>query len=62
MHINFQHNRVNQSVITVHTILFAKNGKLHKFATTNSNFEKINSLRPAPSKSVHVYIFSAKSG
>ena len=25
---------------TVHTNLFAKNRKLHKFATTNSNFEK----------------------
>ena len=62
MYINFQKNRVNRSVITVHTILFAKNGKLHKFATNNSNFETINSLRHASSKSVHVYIFSAKSG
>ena len=25
---------------TVHTNLFAKNRKLHKFATTNSNFEE----------------------
>ena len=25
---------------TVHTYLFSKNRKLHKFATTNSNFEK----------------------
>ena len=34
---------------TGHTNLFAKNGKLHKFATTNSNFEKINSFRHASS-------------
>ena len=41
MHINFQQNRVNRSVITVHTSLFArKNRKLHKFATTHSNFKK----------------------
>ena len=36
MHINFQQNRVNRSVKTLHTNLFAKNCKLHKFATTNS--------------------------
>ena len=40
MYINFQQNRVSRSVKTVHTILFAKNRKLHKFAATNSNFEK----------------------
>ena len=40
MFINFQQNRVSRSVKTVHTNLFAKNGKLHKLATTNSNFEK----------------------
>ena len=40
MHINFQQNRVSRSVKTVFTNLFAKNCKLHKFATTNSNFEK----------------------
>ena len=34
-YINFQQNRVNRSVITVHTNVFAKNRKLHKFATTN---------------------------
>ena len=38
MYINFQQNRVNRSGITVHRNLFAKNRKLHKFATTNSNF------------------------
>ena len=31
------------------TNVFAKNGKLHKFATTNSNFKKINSFRHASS-------------
>ena len=40
MYINFQQNRVNRSVKTVHTHLFANKWKLHKFATTNSNFEK----------------------
>ena len=39
-YINFQQNRVSRSVKTVHTNLFAKNCKLHKFATCNSNFEK----------------------
>ena len=38
MYINFQQNRVNGSVIIVHTNVFAKNHKLHKFATTNSIF------------------------
>ena len=35
MSINFQQNRVSTSVKTVHTNLFAKNCKLHKFATCN---------------------------
>ena len=39
MYINFQQNRVSISIKTVHTNLFAKYRKLHKFATTNS-FEK----------------------
>ena len=47
MHINFQQNQVCRSVKTVHTNLFAKKCKLHKFATTNSNFEKIAYLRHA---------------
>ena len=47
MYINFQQNRVSKSVNTVHTNLFAKNHKLHKFATTNSNFEKVDYLRHA---------------
>ena len=39
MYINFQQNRVCKSVKTVHTNLFAQyNSKLHKLATTNSNF------------------------
>ena len=45
MYINFQQNRVCRSVKTVHTNLFTKNRKLHKFAATNSNFEKIDSFR-----------------
>ena len=31
---------VDRSVKTVHTNLFANNGKLHKFATNNSNLKK----------------------
>ena len=33
MYINFQQNRVSRSVKNVHTYLFAKNRKLHKFAS-----------------------------
>ena len=40
MYINFQQNRVSRSVKTVHTNLFAKIFRLHKFATCNYNFEK----------------------
>ena len=36
MYSNYQQNRVSRSVNTVHTNLFAKNLKLHKFATTFS--------------------------
>ena len=38
MCINFQQNRVETQVITVLTSLFAKNCKLHKFATTYNIF------------------------
>ena len=40
MYINFQQNCVCRSVKTVRTNLFAQYGKLYKFATTNSKFEK----------------------
>ena len=40
MYIDFQQNQVCRSVKTVHTNLFAQYRKLHKFTTTNSNFEK----------------------
>ena len=40
MYIDLQQNRVCRSVKTVHTNLVAQYRKLHKFATTNSNFEK----------------------
>ena len=61
MYINFQQNRVCRSVKTVRTNLFAKNCKLHKFATTNSNFEKVDHLRHASSCNVYVYQFLANS-
>ena len=44
MYINYQQKWVSRSVKTVHTNIFAKNCKLHKFATNNSNFEKIKSF------------------
>ena len=40
MYVNFQQNRVYRSVKTVRTNLLTQYGKLHKFATSNSNFEK----------------------
>ena len=62
MYIHFQQIPVSRSVKTVQTNLFAKNGKLHKFATTNSNFKKIDYFRDASSKNVDVYQCSAMSG
>ena len=38
MYITFQQNRGKTQVITVLTSIFAKNHKLHKFATTSNNF------------------------
>ena len=62
-YINFQPNRFirARSVKTVHTKLFAKNCKLHKFATTNSNFVKFEYIAHESLDNVHVYKFSAKS-
>ena len=40
LYIIFQQNLVCRSVKTVHTNLFAKIHKLHKFATTNNNLNK----------------------
>ena len=62
MYIDFQQNRVCRSVKTVHTNLFAQYRKSHKFATTNSNFEKNNPFRHTSPQNVHVYQFSANSG
>ena len=45
MYVDFQKNRICRSVKTVHINLFAQYRKLHKFAITNSNFEKKNSFR-----------------
>ena len=61
MYINFHQSRVSRSVQTVHTNIFANNRNLHKFATTNSNFEKML-FRNASSHNVHVNQFLAKSG
>ena len=49
MYINFYQTLVSRSGKTVHTNLFAKTGKLLKFATTKSNLKKNNSFRNASS-------------
>ena len=62
MYINFQQIRVSRSVKTVFTNIFANNRKLHKFATTNSNFSKKDYFRHASSYITYMlYQFSAKS-
>ena len=58
MYINFQHNRFSRSVKGVHINLFAKNHKLHKFATTNSNFKKQTSQICIIVKRTCISIFS----
>ena len=40
MYVNFQQNRLSRPVKTFTQIYLQKNRKLHKFATTNSNFGK----------------------
>ena len=56
MYIDFQQNRVCRSVKTVHTHLFAQYRKLHKFATTNSNFEKKTILLDIHHHKTYMYI------
>ena len=56
MHINFQQNWVSRSVKTVHTNLFAQYRKLHKFATTNSNFEENQSFLDMHHHKTYMYI------
>ena len=50
----FSNIGLDSSVKSVHTNIFAKSRKLHKFANTNSNFEK----KHASSLNVDVYQFS----
>ena len=54
MYINFQQNRANRSVITMHTNVFAKNRKLHELQLPII-FLKINSFRHASSLNVQDY-------
>ena len=56
MYINFQQNRINRSVITVHTNLFIKNCKFYKFATTNGNFFKKSTLSNMHHRKTYMYI------
>ena len=55
MYVNFQQNRANRSIIIVHTNFFAKNRKLHKFATTNGILFK-SSLLDMHHRKTYVYI------
>ena len=56
MYIDFLQNRVCRSVKTVHTNLFAQYRKLHKFATTNSNFEKKTIILDMHHHKTYMYI------
>ena len=56
MYINFQQNRVNRSVKTVHTNYFAQYRKLHKFAITNGNFEKNSIILDMHHHKTYMYI------
>ena len=62
MYINFQQNLVNRSVIIGLHKFIPQKSKLHKLATTNNNFEKMDDFRHASLGNVQVYQFSAKSG
>ena len=55
MYMIFQQIRVGRLVKLVLTNIFANNRKLHKFVTTNSNFEKKIYFRHASSCNLHVY-------
>ena len=55
MYIKFTKNWVSKSVKSVHTNLFAKNGKLHKFQLTIAMFLKNNYFRHTSSDNVHMY-------
>ena len=55
MYIIFQQNRVSSIVKTVHTNIFANNRRLHKFATTNSNFKK-NDFLDLHHRETYLYI------
>ena len=56
MYIDFQQNRVCRSVKTVHTNLSAQYRKLHKFATTNSNFEEKTIILDIYHHKMYMYI------
>ena len=56
MYINCQQQRVSRSVKTVHTNLFAKSRKLHKFAATNSDVLKIK-VSDMHHRETYMYIY-----
>ena len=62
MYIDFQQNRVCRLVKTVHTNLFAQYRKLHKFATTNRNFEKKTLLLDIHHHITYMYINFHENG
>ena len=56
LQINCQQNRVVDQSKLCAQIYLPKNCKLHKFATTNSNFEKINYFRDMHHHKTYMYI------
>ena len=56
MYINFHQTRLSRSVQTVLTNIFASNRKLHKFAITNSNFEKKKIISCMHHRMTYMYI------
>ena len=56
MYFEFQQNQVCRSVKSVHTNLFSQYRNLHKFATTNSNFEKKTILLDMHHHKTYMYI------
>ena len=57
VHVNFKQNLVSRSVKTLRTNLFAKNRKLHKFATTNNKFEKKSMILDMHHRKTCMYIY-----
>ena len=56
MYINLPQNSVNRSVKIVRTNLLANNRELHKFAATNSHYEKKMIISDMHHRIMYMYI------